>query len=317
MLRWDQPSPRADGGLTSLWIALAGPGSGTAPQRTSVPRTSTCTSAPASASSAALSSADCPAPTMATRRPEKTLRSGCWAVWESTPSAAGPLGASREQLGRRVRVRDHTAGDDDGVGAQLLTGGEADLEVATRAREPGDGLVLDVRDMALGEPQAVVDEQVDRDRVLVGERTGADLVAVVEDRGAGLGRGEARGVGRRLEVHPGGHVVPPGGHQVPEHPHSDAGFAQVCGNRKPVGARADHNNVTHHFLLHEVPRPVRTRGRVRRRSVRGKPRSGSWTNLCSVLIRTPAPDGRCATPRRRSDAYPPSGACTRERGAAT
>lgn len=92
MLRVDQPSPSADGGLSIRCNPDRGPGIGVAPQSTSGPRTSSWTSAPASASSAALSSADCPAPTIATRRPAKTERSGCCAAWDSTPSAAGPPG---------------------------------------------------------------------------------------------------------------------------------------------------------------------------------------------------------------------------------
>ncbi len=124
-------------------------------------------------------------PTTATRRPAKTERSGCCAVCESRPSAVGtarrraqaaPAACTRTGS-RRTRRRPSRCGS-----LRPTRGGPRSH--GPSASEPDDGLVLDVGDMALGEPEPVVDEEVDRDRVLLGERARADLVAVVEDRGA-------------------------------------------------------------------------------------------------------------------------------------
>src|SRR5262249_13031339 len=96
----DQPGPSGDSGFSigrsGEWC---GP-TGGLPQTMYGLRTIRCTSAPASCRRTALSSADCPAPTTATTRPERVETSAC--CEECEPRAAidaSPVPATRNSLG--------------------------------------------------------------------------------------------------------------------------------------------------------------------------------------------------------------------------
>ena len=101
--RWlptsDQPGPSGDSGLSSRSFNRRGPIGGGPAQSTRGSRTSRCTPAPASWSSAALSSADCPAPITATSEPANFERSAWLLACDTAAVGSGSPPASAASSG--------------------------------------------------------------------------------------------------------------------------------------------------------------------------------------------------------------------------
>jgi hypothetical protein len=117
-------------------------------------------------------------------------------------------------------------------------------------------MLLHVRNQTVLEPEAVADEQVARDRILIAQGGRAGLVAVVGQLPAGYRRRQTRDPGDRLEEHLRRHVASPRTQRLAEDARLDPSVAQVRSDREPVGTRSN-NADRDGSLCHSVVRQLR------------------------------------------------------------
>ena len=216
--------------------------------------------APASERSAAVSSADWPAPidddppTSPPREIRVLRRMGAQIVREPG------------QFGRYAWERGGSDREHHPAGGNLLARLEREHVAIGGALEFTNLFVLDRKRKLAREPLCVGTEKADRDRWAPRGVVNTVLDAIPLERQRSIGIREVARHGLRSQQHAGGHAVSPGLHGTAEDPKVDSSPLQVSGERQSVGACA-HDGDRQHA---QVFRCVR---RLRRASRRPSPRS--------------------------------------------
>ena len=201
-------------------------------QRKPGARTTSCGKAPRSRSRTAVSSADCPPPTTATRRPRSCSNDAC------SEACVTKFVRKPAQLRRHVRERHDAGRDHDAARGDELAVRELEHETERIVLDAHDVALVDLSNRALAEPVAVRDERVERHRTgdvaVVAPRLGAKVAERVPPAWvAEVGR-EALG----LEEHSFWHVQAPRAHRPTEDAYWAGRRFQMRRDRKPVGSGA-------------------------------------------------------------------------------